>query len=190
MSCTYFLISHLLSLNVIVFSDISREDSLSRLVLKIAVPIQTSRADSGMYKGCIMELQSTGVSISPALCFFIQADREPRDSSASPDKTTLTWRHTTVYTYTTLKATNVLSTLACLALCSTGKPKHMTLVSSTAVLDTAHYASLITPISESDSLQGSRNGLSTGYAQSKYVSEFLMREAGRRGLRGSVVRPG
>ena len=95
-----------------------------------------------------------------------------------------------IYTYTTLKPTNVHSTLACLALCSTGKPKHMTFISSTAVLDTAHYASLTTPIPESDPLDGSRKGLSTGYAQSKYVSEYLMREAGSRGLRGSIIRPG
>ena len=93
-------------------------------------------------------------------------------------------------TYTTLKPTNVLSTLACLALCSSGKPKHLTFISSTAVLDTEHYASLTTPILESDTLDGSRKGLSTGYAQSKYVSEYLMREAGLRGLRGSIVRPG
>ena len=95
-----------------------------------------------------------------------------------------------IYTYTTLKATNVLSTLACLALCSSGKPKHLTFISSTAVLDTEHYASLTTPIPESDTLDGSRKGLSTGYAQSKYVSEYLMREAGLRGLRGTIVRPG
>ena len=95
-----------------------------------------------------------------------------------------------IYTYTTLKATNVLSTLACLALCSRGRPKHLTFISSTAVLDTDHYASLTSPILESDNLAGSRTGLSTGYAQSKYVSEYLMREAGHRGLRGSIVRPG
>ena len=95
-----------------------------------------------------------------------------------------------IYTYTTLKPTNVLSTLACLALCAIGKPKHLTFISSTAVLDTDHYASLTTPVLESDTLDGSRKGLSTGYAQSKYVSEFLMREAGLRGLRGSIVRPG
>ncbi len=95
-----------------------------------------------------------------------------------------------IYTYTTLKPTNVHSTLACLALCSTGKPKHMTFISSTAVLDTAHYASLTTPIPDSDPLDGSRKGLSTGYAQSKYVSEYLMREAGSRGLGGSIIRPG
>ena len=96
-----------------------------------------------------------------------------------------------IHTYTSLKATNVLSTLACLALCSRGKPKHMTFVSSTAVLDTDHYASLTaTPILESDPLDGSRKGLSTGYAQSKYVGEEIVREAGRRGLRGSIIRPG
>lgn len=95
-----------------------------------------------------------------------------------------------IYTYTTLKPTNVLSTLACLALCASGKPKHLTFISSTAVLDTDHYASRTTPILERDTLDGSRKGLSSGYAQSKYVSEYLMREAGLRGLRGSVVRPG
>ena len=67
-----------------------------------------------------------------------------------------------IHTYTTLKATNVSSTLACLALCASGKPKHMTFVSSTAVLDTYYYASLTTPILESDNLDGSRKGLSTG----------------------------
>ena len=95
-----------------------------------------------------------------------------------------------IHTYTALKPTNVLSTLACLALCSKGKPKHLTFISSTAVLDTDHYASLDTPILEIDTLAGSRKGLSTGYAQSKYVSESLIREAGSRGLRGSIVRPG
>ena len=95
-----------------------------------------------------------------------------------------------LHTYTTLKPTNVLSTLACLALCSSGKPKHLTFISSTAVLDTDRYASVTTPILESDTLDGSRKGLLTGYAQSKYVSEYLMREAGLRGLRGTVVRPG
>lgn len=95
-----------------------------------------------------------------------------------------------IYTYTTLKPTNVLSTLACLALCSSGKPKHLTFVSSTAVLDTDRYASLNRAILESDTLEDSRKGLLTGYAQSKYVSEYLIRQAGLRGLRGTVIRPG
>ena len=95
-----------------------------------------------------------------------------------------------IYTYTTLKPANVLSTLACLALCSVGRPKHLTFISSTAVLDTDHYASLAAPILESDPLEDSRKGLSSGYAQSKWVSEYLVREAGRRGLSGSIIRPG
>lgn len=95
-----------------------------------------------------------------------------------------------IHTYTSLKASNTLSTLGLLDLCSRGKAKHMTFVSSTAVLDTDFYSSFTTPIIESDTLDGSRKGLSTGYAQTKYVSECLMREAGRRGLRGSIIRPG
>lgn len=73
--------------------------------------------------------------------------------------------------YHELKATNVLSTLAAIKLCSTGKPKHLTFISSTAVLDTPHYAAN-DPILESDPLSHSRTGLSTGYGQTK-VSEPL-----------------
>lgn len=94
-----------------------------------------------------------------------------------------------IHSYTSLKASNTLSTLSLLDLCSRGKPKHMTFVSSTAVLDSEYYTST-RPILESDTLDGSRKGLSNGYSQSKWVSEALIREAGRRGLRGSIIRPG
>ena len=93
-----------------------------------------------------------------------------------------------IHTYTEMKSTNVLATLACISLCSTGRPKHLTFISSTAVLDTPAY--LNSTVLESDDLSGSRKGLSTGYAQTKYVSEHLVREAGKRGLSGSIVRPG
>ena len=94
-----------------------------------------------------------------------------------------------IHTYTEMKSTNVLATLACITLCSTpNRPKHLTFISSTAVLDTPSH--LNHPVLESDDLSGSRKGLSTGYAQTKYVSEYLVREAGARGLRGCVVRPG
>ena len=46
------------------------------------------------------------------------------------------------------------------------------------------------PVPESDDLSGSRKGLGTGYGQSKWVSECLVREAGKRGLKGMIVRPG
>jgi nucleoside-diphosphate-sugar epimerase len=45
-------------------------------------------------------------------------------------------------------------------------------------------------VSEGDTLEGSRTGLKTGYGQSKWVSEKLLFEAGKRGLCGYVVRPG
>lgn len=47
-----------------------------------------------------------------------------------------------IKTYAVLKPTNVLSTLSLLTLCSVGKPKHFTFVSSTAVLDSENMTSL------------------------------------------------
>jgi L-aminoadipate-semialdehyde dehydrogenase len=37
---------------------------------------------------------------------------------------------------------------------------------------------------------GSRNGFSTGYGQAKWVPEQQLRAAGKRGILGSVIRPG
>ncbi|KAI4141088.1 MAG: hypothetical protein L6R39_005509, partial [Caloplaca ligustica] len=98
-----------------------------------------------------------------------------------------------VLPYDALKAANVLSTLSAMTLCATSKPKTFTFISSTSVLDTDHYVQMSergTPVPESDDLEGSRKGLGTGYGQSKWVSEYLVREAGKRGLRGTIVRPG
>ncbi|KAL8690954.1 MAG: hypothetical protein Q9218_003711 [Villophora microphyllina] len=99
-----------------------------------------------------------------------------------------------VYPYGALKPANVLSTLAAMSLCATAnKPKTFTYVSSTSVLDTDHYVQMSansTCIPESNNLEGSRKGLGTGYGQSKWVSEYLVRAAGKRGLRGMIVRPG
>ena len=94
-----------------------------------------------------------------------------------------------IHTYTEMKPTNVLATLACITLCSVPtRPKRLTFISSTAVLDTPSH--LNHRILESDDLSGSRKGLSTGYAQTKYVSEYLIREAGTRGLHGCIIRAG
>ncbi|KAI9816801.1 MAG: putative NRPS-like protein biosynthetic cluster [Pycnora praestabilis] len=93
-----------------------------------------------------------------------------------------------IHTYSALKPVNVLSTLECLKLCSTGKPKHLSFISSTSVLDTAAYSA--STVLEGDDLGRSRKGLSTGYAQTKYVSEYLIREAGKLGLQGTIIRPG
>ncbi|KAI1739032.1 putative aminoadipate protein [Xylaria scruposa] len=103
-----------------------------------------------------------------------------------------------VKTYQDMMTANVLSTLDAMALCNEGKPKTFTFVSSTSVLDTDHYIKLSEEqvrtgqgaIYESDDMQGSRRGLGTGYGQTKWVSEQLVREAGSRGLVGSVIRAG
>ncbi|KAL8886345.1 MAG: hypothetical protein Q9215_005927 [Flavoplaca cf. flavocitrina] len=99
-----------------------------------------------------------------------------------------------VLPYDALKPANVLSTITALSLCrNPRKPKFFCFISSTSVLDTDHYIQLCssgTPVPESDDLEGSRKGLGTGYGQSKWVSEYLVREAGKRGLKGCIVRPG
>lgn len=43
---------------------------------------------------------------------------------------------------------------------------------------------------EDDDLEGARTGLKTGYGQSKWVSEKLLMEAGKRGLKGHIIRAG
>ena len=103
-----------------------------------------------------------------------------------------------INTYDMLKPPNVLGTIEALKLCAAGKPKKFCFVSSTSVLDHDHFvheseraiAAGGEGISEADDLSGSGTGLGTGYGQSKWVSEYLSRKAGRRGLSGCVVRPG
>jgi L-aminoadipate-semialdehyde dehydrogenase len=104
-----------------------------------------------------------------------------------------------IYPYDKLKAANVLSTLYCLQLCGTGKPKTMSFVSSTAAVEADHYVRLsdsmrqqgkFEGVPETDDLMGSSHGLKTGYGQSKWVAEKLIMTAASRGLRASIVRPG
>lgn len=67
-------------------------------------------------------------------------------------------------------------------------------------MDTDHYVQLSESLAradssskgvpESDDLEGAKYALKTGYGQSKWVSEKLLFEAGKRGLRGHIVRPG
>ena len=107
------------------------------------------------------------------------------------------WVHW-VYPYNHLRATNVQGTVEALKLCSSGKAKRFVFISSTSVLDAPHYVQLSNEIvlkggagiSEDDDLQGSSRGLSTGYGQSKWVAEYLVREAVRRDLTGTIIRPG
>lgn len=95
--------------------------------------------------------------------------------------------------YSTLRSANVLSTMACIEICANGKAKRLAFVSSTSALDSDHYIELSksgSPVLEADDLEGSRKGLGTGYGQSKWASEYIVRESGRRGLVGAVIRPG
>ncbi|KAK0730193.1 hypothetical protein B0H67DRAFT_561059 [Lasiosphaeris hirsuta] len=100
--------------------------------------------------------------------------------------------------YQDMMASNVLSTIDTMKLCNEGRPKVFCFVSSTSVLDTDHYTKLSDElvstgqgaVLEEDDMNGSRTGLGTGYGQTKWVSEQLVREAGKRGLLGSVIRPG
>ena len=105
-----------------------------------------------------------------------------------------------VLPYASLRPANVQGTLDVLALCAApgARPKRLAFVSSTSVLDTPHYVALSRDsvarggrgVPEADDLAGSATGLGTGYGQSKWAAEYLVREAGKRGLRGAVVRPG
>lgn len=105
-----------------------------------------------------------------------------------------------VYPYEKLRQANVLSTLTAVELAAAGKPKTFVFVSSTSAIDTEYYVRLSDSISggdskyqgvpEEDDLEGARTGLKAGYGQSKWVSEKLLFEAGKRGLAGHIVRPG
>ena len=98
-----------------------------------------------------------------------------------------------VYPYSNQKPANVQGTLDILNFCASGRPKHLSFVSSTSVLDTKHFvkqSAAGNPVSESDDLFGSATGLGTGYGQSKWVAEYLVRAAGARGLHGTIIRPG
>ena len=94
--------------------------------------------------------------------------------------------------YSSLRAANVLSTMECVTFANSGKPKRLAFVSSTSTLDTDHYYTQSqsgSKVLETDNLEGSAKGLGTGYGQAKWASEYIVREAGRRGLTGVVIRP-
>ncbi|KAI3403927.2 LYS2 [Candida oxycetoniae] len=103
-----------------------------------------------------------------------------------------------VYPYSQLRDANVLSTINVLNLAGEGKAKCFAFVSSTSALDTDYFVNLSdellqqgkTGILESDDLQGSSRNLGTGYGQSKWSAEYIIRRAGERGLRGCIIRPG
>ncbi|OVF09584.1 putative l-aminoadipate-semialdehyde dehydrogenase [Clavispora lusitaniae] len=103
-----------------------------------------------------------------------------------------------VYPYAQLRDANVIGTINVLNMAATGKAKHFSFVSSTSTLDTDYFvnesdeltARGLSGISEADDLSGSASGLGTGYGQSKWAAEYIVRRAGDRGLRGCITRPG
>jgi L-aminoadipate-semialdehyde dehydrogenase len=66
------------------------------------------------------------------------------------------------------------------------------------LLDSDHYVNLSersvteggTGVSEADDLEGSRKGLGSGYGQSKWAADYLVRQVGKRGLKGAIIRSG
>lgn len=103
-----------------------------------------------------------------------------------------------VYPYSQLRDANVIGTVNVLNLAGSGKAKYFSFVSSTSALDTDHYVHLSDELTakgaggilESDDLEGSSKGLGTGYGQSKWSAEYIIRRAGERGLKGCITRPG
>ncbi|KAK4703385.1 L-2-aminoadipate reductase, partial [Phenoliferia sp. Uapishka_3] len=102
-----------------------------------------------------------------------------------------------IYPYAKLRKANVLATVEVLDLAATTKPKTLSFVSSTAAIEKGSYVRMSDEIvsrggqgvPESDSLDAGKTGLTQGYGQTKWVSERLILEAGRRGLAGGIVRP-
>ncbi|CAK9438672.1 uncharacterized protein LODBEIA_P28960 [Lodderomyces beijingensis] len=103
-----------------------------------------------------------------------------------------------VYPYSQLRDANVIGTVNVLNLAADGKPKYFSFVSSTSALDTDYFVNVSDELIsqgkagllESDDLHGSAHGLGTGYGQSKWSAEYIIRRAGERGLRGCIIRPG
>ncbi|KAG0248865.1 large subunit of alpha-aminoadipate reductase, partial [Mortierella polycephala] len=103
-----------------------------------------------------------------------------------------------VYPYPKMRAANVLGTIQGLKMASTYHTKSFHFVSSTSVLDTAHYGELSDAlvdshrrgVPETDDLEGARYGLRSGYGQSKWVAEKLIMAANKNGLPATIIRPG
>ena len=93
-----------------------------------------------------------------------------------------------LHTYDTLKADNVLGTQEILRLASQGRVKEVHYVSTLSVLRSGKTSEANPTISEEESLEHWKS-LSTGYAQSKWVAEQLLRIGAARGVPSTVYRP-
>ncbi|KAF9559061.1 large subunit of alpha-aminoadipate reductase, partial [Mortierella alpina] len=103
-----------------------------------------------------------------------------------------------VLPYDKVRAANVLGTLQGIKMASTYHTKSFHFVSSTSVLDTEHYRRLSDVLAqtgergipETDDLEGARQGLDSGYSQSKWVAEKLVMASNKNGLAATIIRPG
>ncbi len=92
-----------------------------------------------------------------------------------------------LHTYASLKAANVLGTQEILRLAGTGAPKHIHYVSTLSTI--APIESAPPDITSEAQLTEYWPGLASGYAQSKWVAERLLRIGGERGIPFTIYRP-
>ncbi len=92
-----------------------------------------------------------------------------------------------LYPYSAMKSANVCSTVECLRLATTGKMKYFNYVSSYSVYDNpSHFGKNAL---EDDPLD-SPDGYFLGYSQTKWVSEKIIMEARKCGIKAKIYRPG
>lgn len=89
--------------------------------------------------------------------------------------------------YSHLRRTNVLGTLEMIRFACAGRTKPLTFVSSLAVCFAAGHEGTVDEMSD---MSTSLEHMPLGYARSKCVAESLLRQAARRGLPVTIVRPG
>jgi thioester reductase-like protein len=89
--------------------------------------------------------------------------------------------------YSHLRRINVLGTLEVIRFACAGRTKPLTFVSSLAVCFVAGSEETVDEMSD---MSASLERMPLGYARSKCVAESLLRQAARRGLPVTIVRPG
>ncbi len=94
-----------------------------------------------------------------------------------------------LHSFWDLEATNVGGTREAIRLACLGRPKPLAHVSTLSVFDGDAYRFEGRPAHEDDPVDDP-TGIGGGYAQSKWVGEHLVREAGSRGLPVTIYRPG
>jgi myxalamid-type nonribosomal peptide synthetase MxaA len=94
-----------------------------------------------------------------------------------------------VYPYDALKAANVDGTKEVLRLAMQHRPISLHYVSTVSVFDSRPYFKVGRVITEREK-PGHPTGLMYGYAQTKWVAEQLVQQAGQRGLPVTIYRPG